>query len=113
MEGAGPIVEISGRFADEIVAREIADALNRWFRWILEGSEAPCPELFEPFGVETADYAWALEEDVDWEMGPHARVVGEEIRLAVQTHDTHLKLAGLLRRLGALNAKVVRDADEV
>ncbi|MHC5011886.1 MAG: hypothetical protein ACYTG6_13240 [Planctomycetota bacterium] len=109
-EGA-PVVEISGRFADELVAREAADALNRWFRWILEGGEGEPPEIFEPLGVRTADYAWTLGEDVDWTLGPHARTLGEEVRLSVQTHDTYLPLAGLLRRLGAISARVVREGE--
>ena len=104
-----PVHEIRGRFADEIVAREVADALNRWFRWILDGSEAPLPTLFEPLGVETGDYAWVLEEDVDWALAPHARTLGDEVRISLETHDTWQHLAGLLRRLGAHAVEVLRD----
>jgi hypothetical protein len=104
-----PVVEVSGRFADEVVAREAADALNRWFRWILEGGGGGVPPLFEPLGVATADWAWTLGEDVDWEVGPHARTLGAEVRISVQTQDTHLHLAGLLRALGARAARIVRD----
>ena len=104
-----PVIEVSGRFADEVVAREAADALNRWFRWVLDGAPPPAPEAFEPLGLETAEWAWSLGEDVDWAVGPHARAVGSEVRIALETHDTHARLVGLLRRLGALSAKVVRD----
>jgi hypothetical protein len=109
MDERPPVVEISGRFADEVVAREAADALNRWFRWIVSG-EGGAPEILEPFGVSTADWAWRLGEDVDWNVGPHARTLGDEVRISVETHDTHLHLAGLLRRLGARTARIVRDA---
>ncbi len=104
-----PVIEIHGRFADEVVAREVADALNRWFRWILDGTESPAPAIFEPLGVETAAYAWALEEDVDWALAPHARTLGDEVRISVETHDTWQHLAGLLRRLGARAVDVLRD----
>jgi hypothetical protein len=103
------VVEVSGRFADEVVAREAADALNRWFRWILEGTSAPAPQIFEPLGVATAEWAWALDEDVDWRIGPHARAAGDEVRISLETHDTHARIAGLLRALGARSARVVRD----
>jgi hypothetical protein len=105
-----PVVEVSGRFADDLLAQEAADALNRWFRWIVAGSEGAPPEAFESLGVDTGEYAWCLDEDVDWTLGPHARVVGSEVRVAVQTRETHLRLAGLLRRLGALDARVLREA---
>jgi hypothetical protein len=107
--GPSPVIEVSGRFVDEVVAREAADALNRWFRWILGGSEPPVPEIFEPLGVQTAQWAWALEEDVDWRLGPHARAQGTEVRIALETLDTQAHLAGLLRALGALSARIVRD----
>ncbi len=106
-----PIGEVAGAFVDEMVAEQVAAALNQWFRWILDGSEAPVPELFESFGVETADYAWTLGEDVDWSLGPHARAVGDQLRISIQTHDTHLRLSGLLRALGALRVWVERDTD--
>ncbi len=104
-----PVAEISARFDDDVLAREVADALNRWFRWILEGSEPPVPEIFDALGVATTDYAWTLAEDVDWELGPHARALGEEVRISLHTHDTHLHVSGLLRRLGCLATRVVRD----
>lgn len=104
-----PVIELSGTFADEIVAQEAADALNRWFRWILDPSADTCPPVFEPFGVDSGEYAWTLDEDVDWEMGPHARTLGPEVRIAIQTEDTHLRLAGLLRKLGATAVKVARE----
>jgi hypothetical protein len=110
---AGParsaVVEVSGRFRDEAAAHEAADALNRWFRWIVDGTATPAPEIFEPFGVSTAAWAWKLDEDVDWRMGPHARVVGDEVRIALETHDTWTRISGLLRALGAHSARVVRD----
>ncbi len=112
--GAGdlpPVVEISGRFADEGAAKAAAEALNRWFRWIVEGSNPPVPALFEPFGADTKDYAWSLGEDVDWELGPHARAVGADVRIALNTADTHLRLAGLLRALGARTTKIVRESE--
>jgi hypothetical protein len=110
MSARPPVVEIRGLFADEVVASEAADALNRWFAWILSDGGDP-PEVFEPFGVETAEFAWTLGEDVDWQVGPHARAVGDEVRISVETHETHLRLAGLLRRLGARAATVVRDEE--
>ncbi len=109
MESEAPVVEISGRCADEVVAREVADALNRWFRWIFDGSPKPVPEIFEPLGVQTADYAWELGEDVDWAIGPHARAIDDEVFVSVETRDTHLHLAGLLKGLGARATRVVRD----
>ncbi len=105
-----PIGEVAGAFVDDVVADQVADALNQWFRWILDGTEMPGPELFEPFGVETSEYAWVLGEDVDWTLGPHARAVGAQVRVSLQTHDTHLRLSGLLRSLGALRVWVDRDA---
>lgn len=107
-----PVVQVVGRFADEIAADQAADALNRWFRWILDGTAAPTPELFEPLGVSTSEWAWVLGEDVDWALGPHARVVEREVRIDLETHDTHLRLAGLLRALGARSARFVRDDPE-
>ena len=103
-----PVTQIRGRFADDVVAKEAADALNRWFRWLTEGSHAPVPEIFEPLGVITAAWAWTLEDDADWALGPHARTVGAEVRIDLETHETHLRLAGLLRALGAQNAVVER-----
>jgi hypothetical protein len=107
-----PVIEVSGRFADDVVAQEAADALNRWFRWIVEGSAAPIPPIFEPLGVESEGWAWTLGEDVDWSIGPHARALGEEVRVAVETHDTHRRLSGLLRALGARTVRVVREEDD-
>ncbi len=60
--------------------------------------------------MTTADYAWALGEDVDWAVGPHARTIGDEVRISLQTHDTHLRMSGLLRSLGALRVWIDRDA---
>lgn len=102
-----PVVEVAGRFVDEVVARAAAEALNRWFRWILDGSGQPVPALLEPLGVSTEAWAWALE-DVDWALGPHARVEGAEVRVALETHETHLRLSGLLRALGARAVRIVR-----
>ena len=109
MDERAPVTQISARFVDDVVAQEAADALNTWFRWIVAGSEMPVPEVFEALGVETADYAWTLAEDVDWELGPHARVVGVEVRIDIQTYDTHTHLAGLLRGIGALAVHVERQ----
>jgi hypothetical protein len=105
-----PVVQVVGRFVDDVAAAQAADLLNRWFRWILDGSAAPVPQVFEPLGVTTADWAWTLGEDVDWALGPHARAVGAEVRIDLETHDTHLRLAGLLRALGARGARFTRDA---
>ena len=107
MDETAPVVEVSGFFADEMVAREVADALNRWFKWILE-SEGGTPDVFEPLGVDSRDWAWSLE-DVDWTIGPHARAVGTEVRIAIQTQETYRGLSGLLRQLGASRAKVHRE----
>ena len=110
MDALPPVVEVSGRFADAARARRAADALNGWFRWIVEGGPVPVPALFEDLGLSTEDWAWRLGEDVDWRVGPHARAVGEEVRIALQTHDTHARIAGLLRALGARTARITRDA---
>lgn len=107
MDEERPVVEVSGVFADEIVAREVADALNRWFRWIVEG-ESGVPDVFEPLGVDGNAWAWSLD-DLDWEIGPHARALGPEVRISVQTQETYRLLAGLLRQLGALSARVHRE----
>ena len=107
MSEALPVVEVSGVFADDLVAREVADALNRWFRWILEGEQG-VPDMFEPLGVDGDDWAWSLD-DVDWEVGPHARTLGPEVRISVHTHETYRLLSGLLRQLGALSARVHRE----
>ncbi len=104
-----PVAEISGHFADAPTARAAAAALNGWFRWIVEGSHAPVPDFFAAFGVDAADYGWALEEDVDWRFGPHARALAEEVRISIQTHDTQHQVAGLLRRMGATRTRIVRD----
>ncbi len=112
MDTEHPVDALEARFVDDVVAREVADALNRWFRWVVgtDPDEAP-PPAFEGFGVTTADYAWRVGDDVDWEIGPHARPVGEEVRIAIQTHDTWAALSGLLRRLGALSVRVHRAED--
>src|SRR5437773_7968201 len=104
-----PVVEISAKFPDAAAARTAADALNRWFRWIVDGSIQPMPGIFDPFGVETKEWAWTLDEDVDWTLGPHARAAGSEVRIAIQTLDTHLRVGGLLRALGGHAVKMVRD----
>ena len=109
MAGDGAVVEVSGRFADETTAKAVVAALNRWFRWIVEAPETPIPDVFESFGLDSKDYAWALDEDVDWALGPHARAAGSEVRVAVQTRDTHLRIAGLLRALGAKATKISRE----
>ena len=103
-----PVTQVCGRFADDVVAQSAADALNRWFRWITEGSHAPVPEIFEELGVKTSAWAWSLEDECDWALGPHARAVGADVKIDLETHDTHLRLAGLLRALGGLSAKIER-----
>lgn len=107
-----PVIEVRGRFRDELLAHEAADALNRWLAWIAAGTPPPAPQAFEPLGLETSAWAWSLLEDVDWEFGPHAAAVGAEVVLTLETHDTHVRLSGLLRRLGALSARVVRAEPE-
>ena len=106
-----PVTLIAARYVDDIVAQEVAAALNGWFKWILAGTEMPAPLLFEPLGVDTADYAFSLQEAVDWQVGPHARVVDVEVRVSLETRDTHILLAGLMKRLGALAVRVSRDSD--
>ena len=110
MDAVEPVIEIRASFVDEIVAREVADALNAWFRWIVIG-DGDMPAAFESFGVDTADYAWTLGEDVDWQIGPHARTLGPELRISIQTHDTHVHMSGLLRKLGALTVLCHREGD--
>ena len=57
MNQEAPVSEIVARYVDEIVAEEVAEALNIWFKWILAGSADPTPLAFEPLGVETSEYA--------------------------------------------------------
>lgn len=103
-----PVIEVRARFADGARAQQAAEALNAWFRWILDGSAQPTPSLLEPLGVCTGDWAWALD-DVDWALGPHARVEGPDVRVSLETHETHLQLSGLLRALGARAVRIVRE----
>src|SRR5262245_46442787 len=111
MTDEGPVLEISARFADAARASAVVAALNGWFRWIVDDGGGAVPDLFGPFGVDAKDYAWSLTDDVDWTLGPHARSVGEDVRIAIHTRDTHLKVAGLLRRLGGRAVKIVRDTE--
>lgn len=113
MPDPAPVIEVAGRFPTPEKARAAAEALNRWFRWIVDGSVPPMPPVFEPFGVDSRSWAWSLEEDVDWTLGPHARAAGPDVRIALQTQDTHAHLAGLLRALGAGAVKMARDAEEL
>ncbi len=107
----GPsVIEISAPFPDAAKAKSVAEALNRWFRWIVEGSVPPVPPVFDPLGVRSAEWNWALEEDVDWTLGPHARAAGAEVRIAIHTADTHLRLSGLLRALGATSVKLAYES---
>ena len=104
-----PVLEISGRFPDAPRAAAAVDALNRWFRWIVDGAPPASTPSFAGFDVDPADYALTLGDDLDWELGPHARAVGPDVRIAIHTTDTHVLVAGLLRRMGALAVKIVRD----
>lgn len=104
-----PVIEISARFADAARATAVVAGLNRWFRWIVDGSPEPVPDCFAGLGVDTAAYALSLGDDLDWELGPHARAVGTDVRIAIHTSDTHVHVAGLLRRLGAQAVKLTRD----
>ncbi len=106
------VIEISAPFADAAKAKAVADALNRWFRWIVEGSVPPIPPVFDPLGESSSEWNWALEEDVDWTLGPHARASGGEVRIAIHTVDTHLRLSGLLRKLGAPSVKFVYESGD-
>ena len=105
---ADPVDRLSGTFADDLVAAEVAEAFKRWIRWIGQGSEEPVPPCFEPLGVDTAEYAWQLGEDVDWELMPGVRSVGNVVHIDLLTHDTWTHLAGLLRRLGATRTQIER-----
>ena len=109
---AAAVIEISAPFPDAARAKAVADALNRWFRWIVEGSVPPVPPVFDPFGAVSAEWSWALEEDVDWTLGPHARASGAEVRIAIHTVDTHLRLSGLLRSLGAASVKFAYESSD-
>lgn len=108
----GPVVQVRGRFVDAYVADEVAEALNRWFRWIADPDAEGIPGMFASFGVAGDAYAWRLSEDVDWEMLPHARAVELEVRVDLETHDTWTRLAGLLRKLGALSTTIERETEE-
>jgi hypothetical protein len=109
MSEEGPVLEISARFASAERARAVVEAMNRWFRWIVDGSEGTIPDWFGALGADSRNYAWSLEDDVDWTLGPHARAVTDEVRIAIHTRDTHLSVAGLLRQLGGRSVKIVRD----
>lgn len=109
MDNPAPVIQVIGTFVDDVVAGEVAAALGAWFTWIVEGSHEQPPPVFDDYGVPTSEYAWRLEDDVDWEMGPHARAVGDEVRIDLETHETHLALLGLLRRLGARTTRAVRE----
>lgn len=106
------VIEIAAPFADPVRAKSVADALNRWFRWIVEGSVPPVPPFFEALGVDSKEWNWALEEDVDWTLGPHARASGTEVRIAIHTSDTHLRLSGLLRALGASRVQFAYESSD-
>ncbi|MGE0192102.1 MAG: double zinc ribbon domain-containing protein [Planctomycetota bacterium] len=108
MDNPAPVVQVIGTFVDDVVAGEVAAALGAWLRWILDGSHGDPPPVFDDYGVPTSEYAWRLDDDVDWEMGPHARALGDEVRIDLETHETHLALLGLLRRLGARTTRAVR-----
>ena len=58
--------------------------------------------------MDSADWAWSLE-DVDWQIGPHARALGPEVRISIQTQETYRLVSGLLRQLGATSARVHRE----
>ena len=111
MPTSGPVVEISARCRDAAHARAVADAMNRWFKWIVDGSIVPMPEIFESLGVDSKEWGWTLDEDVDWSLGPHARVAGLDVRIAIQTSDTHLRVGGLLKALGGSAVRIVRDEE--
>ncbi|MCC7139925.1 MAG: hypothetical protein IT460_16000 [Planctomycetes bacterium] len=113
MTDLGPVIEISAHFAAPGRPRAVADALNRWFRWVVDGSPEPMPPCFGPLGVDDTTYRWSLEEDVDWTLGPHARVAGEEVRIAIHTRDTAVRVAGLLRALGGAQVRLARDEGDV
>lgn len=106
------VIEISAPFVDAARAKHAAEALNRWFRWIVEGSVPPVPLVFEPLGAVSNEWNWALEEDVDWTLGPHARASGAEVRIAIHTSDTHLRLSGLLRALGAIRVQFAYESSD-
>jgi hypothetical protein len=106
-----PVVEVAGRFPSPEAALAAAEALNRWFQWIVRGSRAPIPAAFEPLGVSTEDWAWSREEDTDWEIGPFARAAGGEARIALETRVTHLGLSRLLRALGARAVRIVHEEE--
>jgi hypothetical protein len=103
-----PVDAIEATFVDDLVAREVADALNRWFRWILGGSEGTL-DAFAAFGLDSSEYGWVRNEDVDWEFGPHARAVDRDVRISIETTDTYRALSGLLRKLGAVKVRVLRE----
>lgn len=107
MSEQGPVDTIRAGFVDELVAQEAASALNRWFGWILQPGDDPVPDVFAAFGLDSAEYAWGME-DVDWQLGPHARAVGSDVSIVLETHDTWRRLSGLLRALGAVNVVVSR-----
>lgn len=109
---AAAVIEVSAPFPDVGRAKAVAEALNRWFRWIVEGSVPPVPPVFDALGATSAEWNWELEEDVDWTLGPHARASGVEVRIALHTVDTHLRLSGLLRSLGATSVKFAYESGD-
>lgn len=109
MSEPGPVDTIRAAFVDELVAEEAVAALNRWFRWILHPDDEPVPDVFADFGLDSAEYAWGMD-DVDWQLGPHARAIGSDVSIVLETHDTWQRLSGLLKALGAITVTVSRDA---
>ena len=106
-----PVDAIEATFVDDLVAREVAEALNRWFRWVLQGSDGT-PDAFDEFGVDSSEYAWVRGEDVDWEFGPHARAIDVDVRISIETADTYRAVSGLLRKLGAVKVRILREDTE-
>ena len=104
-------VEIIGSFDSEDTAQEVAQALNRWFIWIMEGDPEDIPELFEDLGLSTEDYALDREGDVDWEEPPHAEPSGANVIVTATTSETIDTLQEVIAALGAYDVSMGDEDD--
>ncbi len=107
MNEAAPVTGIRGTFRDDAHAIEAQDALNAWFRRLVDGETELQWDGFEE--IDPDEYAWILSEDTDWEFVPHAKAVGRVVSIALETRETHRRLVGLLRRMGALDVVWATD----
>lgn len=99
-------IEIIGTFDSADTAAEVARALNRWFQWVMDGSDGDVPEVFEDFGIASEDYAFDRENDTDWEESPAAEARSHHVMIYAYTTETQDTLQELLESLGAFEVEV-------